>query len=139
MGGVLIHNEIQDDGFFARLAMSDRVIQEEAKAKLKTAAFALNKLIKEDMPVDTGRARASWGVWSPGLERENPDAKPSDAVFRVSADGNTITQGTNVPYVEDLNDGSSTQAPSGFIDRDAEIASDELVIAIDDLISGYFF
>lgn len=101
--------------------LADRVAVQYAKDTTKAVSFAVEKRIKIEMPVRTGRARASWGHWTPGqlrqAGREAGDASSSDAVW-VSADGGlTITQGSNVGYIEQLNAGHSRQAPAGFIDR----------------------
>jgi len=86
------------------------------------------------MPVDTGRARASWGHWTPGDIRGNKNAGSSDAVWNVTDGGLSITQGSNVRYIGLLNEGHSKQAPAGFLDR-AEIRAQELLDSIlDDLI-----
>lgn len=75
------------------------------------------------MPVDTGRARASWGHFTPGDVRNNPDANAGDAIWDDLKDGGmTITQGTNVEYVEGLNAGHSQQAPAGFLDAAEDAA-----------------
>jgi hypothetical protein len=54
-----------------------------ARKMLKSASFALEKRIKTEMPVDTGRARASWG-------------HGRDAVWIESNGGLSIEQGSNL-------------------------------------------
>ena len=49
-------------------------------------------------------------------------AEPGDAVWEEKDNGLTIVQGSNVPYIEDLNAGHSKQAPAGFLDRAEEHA-----------------
>jgi hypothetical protein len=74
--------------------------------------------IKIEMPVDTGRARSSWG----NLYPNNVFSELGDGIWEVSNAGLTILQGTNVPYVVYLNEGWSSQAGAGFIDA-AEVAA----------------
>ena len=85
---------------------------------VKSASFAVERRIKTEMPVDTGRARASWGHADAGLLlKPNPYATPLlDAVWDELDEGLTIVQGSNVPYIEFLNNGHSAQAPAGFLD-----------------------
>lgn len=106
----------------------------QAQTALKGASFAVEKRIKVEMPVDTGRARASWGHWTPGDVQSGPRISlarskkglaaaasrgapnAGDAVWEEEDNGLTITQGSNVPYIEILNAGHSRQAPAGFLD-----------------------
>lgn len=110
-----------------------KVTLAQAQRLLREVSFAVEKRVKMEMPVDTGRARASWGHWTPGdihgvPVRHGPRrrgaagaadtrASNADAVYEESEDGLTITQGSNVPYIEFLNNGHSRQAPAGFLDR----------------------
>lgn len=59
--------------------------------------------LKAATPVDTGRARASWVIVR-NLERQNKKEK----IFTIM---------NNVPYIENLNNGSSKQAPRHFIEK----------------------
>lgn len=99
---------------------NDRQMVAAARKAVREVSFAVEKRVKIEMPVDEGRARASWGHWTPGdlaLGKQSGDASAGDAKW-VSADGGlTIEQGSNVPYIEALNAGHSRQAAAGFIDR----------------------
>lgn len=89
--------------------------------------------IKEAMPVRTGRARSSWGMWTPGtMVLPNPEANATDAVWEVENEGKSIRQGTDVPYVPSLNEGSSRQAPRGFIDAIGLLMLEDLEKAVGD-------
>jgi len=93
--------------FFAWAETVQRVIREagmlkQAAQTLKGVSLALEGRVKDEMPVDTGRARASWGHGGEGIWLEAPLE---------------ITQGSNVVYIPFLNAGHSQQAPAGFIDR----------------------
>lgn len=77
--------------------------------RIRVVSFEAERFIKIRMPVDTGRARASWGH----------SAAPADAgegIWEEQLDALALTQGSRVPYIEQLNEGSSQQAPAGFID-----------------------
>ena len=91
-----------------------KAITGEAQRTLREISFAGEVRIKRDMPVDTGRARASWGHWDSSAN--SPDSTPADAHYEETDAGLTITQGSNVPYIEQLNEGHSQQTPAGFID-----------------------
>ncbi len=136
-GGVTITARIDDDGLLRRLAKAEDETRAKAKPLLREVALIGVKRIKMDMPVDTGRARASWGVWTPGdAKAEDAGAKESDAVFQISGDGLTATQGTNVEYVEELEKGSSQQAPAGFIEAASNAMADALMKRISDMLDG---
>ena len=72
------------------------------------------------MPVDTGWASRRWG---------NP---AEYGLWEVSDDGLMIEQGSDLSvinmfeYIKKLNEGSSMQAPAGFIDVEADKAGDRL-------------
>lgn len=91
---------------------------------LRGVSFATEKQIKEWMPVDTGRARASWG---------HGGTHPGDSVWREEEGGLSITQGSNVEYIEFLNAGHSRQAPAGFIDKAQARAEFVLSAALGDI------
>lgn len=136
-GGVTITAKIDDNGLIDRFKRADI----ETKARIKPLPREVSLIgvrrIKMDMPVDTGRARASWGIWTPGdAKAEDSNAKQSDAVFSVSGDGLTVTQGTNVSYVEELEKGSSQQAPAGFIEAAANAMADALMKKVSDILDG---
>lgn len=66
--------------------------------------------IQEAMPVDTGWAQARWGEPMYG------------GVWEFEDNGLSLTQGSDIEpyeYIERLNEGSSQQAPAGFIDTAA--------------------
>ena len=85
------------------------------------------RFVKDMMPVDTGRARASWGEWTAtDRVKSNPDAKEEDAVLQMKRAALETVQGSNVPYIERLNEGHSKKAPAGFLDMAAEWAETDL-------------
>ena len=103
---------------------SDERMRAHARKAVRKVALSTEKRVKQEMPVDTGRARASWGRWSGGTN--NPEASEADSIWRTEDDGLTNVQGSNVPYIGALNDGHSQKAPAGFIDAAAEVAAEVL-------------
>lgn len=100
------------------------VVKDTSKAYLLTAA---------DMtPVDTSAAVSNWRVgldhspqgWiaphvpgrfrSTALESFNATIGAGFAIIDSSKPGNAIHIVNNIPYIGDLNDGTSTQAPGGM-------------------------
>jgi len=90
-----------------------KAVTGEVQRTLREISFAGEVRIKRDMPVDTGRARASWGHWDSSAN--SPDSTPADAHYEETDAGLTIVQGSNVPYIEQLNEGHSQQAPAGAV------------------------
>lgn len=127
---IKVHVEGADE-VIRQLERAPGTIRKQAGAIIRAAALALMRRVKSEMPVDSGRARASWGVWTPGdLAKPNPDATRADAHYEERDGGLTVSQGSNVGYVAGLNQGSSRQAPAGFIDKGVEVAQRALVEAV---------
>lgn len=117
-------------------------IRDEAWKETLKISTEMEAQIKDTMPVDTGRARAGWGRWTPedlqGLKKPPSKnatrlkatggskrvqvASSGDAVWEEDESNLSIMQGTNVPYTQYLNDGHSSQAPMNFIDDAIEAA-----------------
>jgi hypothetical protein len=83
---------------------------------IRRASFLAERNIKIRMPVDTGRAKSGWG------HDEGP-LGTGFGIWEEDEQGLSLTQGTKLEYVEGLNEGSSSQAPAGFIDVEKERAS----------------
>jgi hypothetical protein len=92
-------------------------------------ALDIHKGLVEQTPVDTGWARANWipsvsrPVNKPAGSPENVDVATSAAESgAVEVAGWTLDKGpifisNNVPYISPLNNGSSSQAPAGFVEK----------------------
>lgn len=77
-------------------------------------------------PVDTGRAR---GNWQPSIrepitsEISGTDKSGQPTISKARSNfgrfevGQTIFISNNVPYIERLNEGHSSQAPAGFVQK----------------------
>lgn len=99
-----------------------------AWTEIRKGAFEAERRVKIQMPVDTGRARASWG-------HSAPPALPGDGIWEEDEDELTITEGTRVEYVQYLEQGSSRQAPAGFLAAIAEAVNDLVSQAIAEAVS----
>ena len=104
----------------------------KGKAKERVMGKSLKVLasVKIAMPVDIGAARARWGV--PGAP---------GGLWEILDDGLTVIQGAQLQpheYIEELNEGSSQQAPAGFLDTIAYKAEEELIQEIlNDIANGF--
>ena len=128
-----IHARVEGDRELMRaLERAPAQILRRVWSVLREVALALVRWVKVAMPVDTGRARASWGQWDGSTD--NPQASSEDAVWEEDRGNLTITQGSNVEYIGALNDGHSAQAPKGFIDRLVLRATRLLFRRIDELL-----
>ena len=123
----ITHDELPVE--IAEIRQLSLITLAELNKELRGVSLVMERRIKAEMPVDTGRARASWGHWTPeDISRVAAGAMwgPSDALWNESTDGLSIEQGSNLEYIGSLNDGHSVQAPAGFIDLAEEAAVREL-------------
>lgn len=118
-----------------------RGLQVDLYDAVLNGSLGVEQKVKELMPVETGRARASWATFDPGLLVPVPtvvepgvryltipkaltgapqEANASDAIWEDHGEELVIEQGTRVEYVEKLEGGSSIKAQAGFIERTAE-------------------
>jgi hypothetical protein len=91
----------------------NKTLKEQEKILRSRALQALAD-VKLTTPVDTGRARNSWYI---GYDEKFIDSTFGSATILVEKDKPTkiiVTNGTT--YIELLNDGSSRQAPTKFIE-----------------------
>lgn len=103
----------------------------QIKKAMKIGIIEALRQVTISTPVDTGRARWSWflSVKVPSAElppegkyrvpQTTERIKALEQNFTVS---DTLYLTNNVPYVPDLNEGSSKQAPARFVEKSAEIA-----------------
>lgn len=90
---------------------------------LRKVALVANQTLIMATPVDTGRARANWQVsvdTEIDAELNSTDAQGALArnqgVIKGYRGGALLIQ-NNVPYIGALNNGSSAQAPAGFVEK----------------------
>lgn len=86
---------------------------------VRAVALTVDAELVRTTPVDTGRARSNWlpSLNVPDTRIVEPGKKPelstALSTFKLS---DTILLTNNLPYIRRLNDGSSKQAPAGFVD-----------------------
>lgn len=111
---------------FAALAQAVNLTIEQA---IRYTALRVHNGVIEKTPVDTGRARGSWGLslGSPGTyELPEGNYGPDGGAQRARAEQQNLDQLTgenpqdvwifnNLPYIEALENGHSQQAPLGMV------------------------
>lgn len=94
----------------------------------RVATLELFSGIVKLTPVDTGRARGNWltGVHRPVTgETERLDKTGRSAIAEISENtpagaGQVTYLSNNLPYIEDLERGSSKQAPEGMVRKNMD-------------------
>lgn len=131
--------EINSEGLRAELILTHKnqaVFKKGTAEDVDTVSRRTMYKVKRAMPKDTGRAAATWGIFTPEyviyISTKNP-INANDAIWEVTDGGLTIKQGLDLRphnYVDELNAGSSRQAPSMFLDVIAEQAGNDLAKTI---------
>jgi hypothetical protein len=106
-------------------SFTSKAVQAHGKIA-RAATLELFSGVIKDTPVDTGRARGNWQttVGSPAAgELERDGAGP--ALAEVSANtppgaGQVTLLTNNLPYIEELERGSSKQAPEGMVRKNVD-------------------
>jgi len=111
----------------AELALGAEKVAQVLATEIMAQSLRTVERVKKDMPIDTGRARASWGSLEGVFQ-------PGDGIWDVEDGGLTVIQGSNVEYIPTLNEGHSQQAPAGFIDAAAADADEEINRRIGDAL-----
>lgn len=120
-------------GFARRIRVRGQQIEEGVNRIVRTVGVVVDTNLVQGTPVDTGRARSNWQVqigsptrseiaaYAPGFdgstEGENTRAaiEQGKAVIQTRQPGQDIFISNNLPYIGRLNEGYSSQAPSGFV------------------------
>jgi hypothetical protein len=89
---------------------------------LRVAVLETDSRLKQASPVDTGRFRVSWQVGenaAPGGEKPAGTYTGTPQIDRIGYSqekiGNVYSVHNNLPYAEPLANGSSKQAPAGWV------------------------
>jgi hypothetical protein len=121
---------------------ANRLIEEmkvDARELSMELAMELIREIIEQTPVDTGRARGSWTVsfdrpegWPSDREAEikgqNSDTCIAEQIAKIKTfTGGTIYISSNCEYMEFLEDGSSSQSPSGIVRLSIDAAAQRMM------------
>lgn len=107
---------------------------------VRAVTLSLFNGIIGDTPVDTGRARGAWETTVGAPATTTPDRIDKggkQAMAEVQANtpegaGQLTYIANNLPYIEDLENGSSTQAPEGMVKRNMDRIERNLKKAIRD-------
>lgn len=87
--------------------------------RVRAVAIKLDEELALTTPVKTGRARANWlpSLNTPETRTVEPNQKPGiTPVLAAYKIDDTVLISNNLPYIQRLNDGSSKQAPAGFVE-----------------------
>lgn len=91
----------------------------EIRDVVEKVAFDSHSKISKRTPVDTGRARASWmvteGAPSDAVAEEGSHSKAVKAPDIQITGERVVYITNNLPYIEELENGSSKQAPAGMV------------------------
>ena len=96
--------------------------EKKIERTVRAVKLELFRSVILDTPVDTGRARGNWQATlnSPATE-EIENESMSVALAGVAANLGKVNDvsflANNLPYIEELEDGSSKQAPAGMVRR----------------------
>ena len=125
--------------FRSRMKLVSERVRETVRQKIIRYGITLQQSLVMNTPILTGQARANWQavIGTPGgsfIGVNGPTSNPRDLAHgppqRVdyaaySAQARTIIESfqvgqtlyiySNLPYIEKLNEGSSRQAPAGFV------------------------
>jgi len=120
--------------FARRIRIRGRQVEEGVNKIVRKVALVCDRELVLETPVDTGRARSNWQVslGSPNTSEREPYA-PGEKLGQSEGQNaaGALAQGqerigarkseqdiyiqNNVDYIGRLNDGSSAQAPAGFV------------------------
>lgn len=96
--------------------------EQQFEKLLRVAVLETDSRLKQASPVDTGRFRVSWQVGenaAPGGEKPEGSYTDITAIERIGYQqeklGNVYSVHNNLPYAEPLANGSSKQAPAGWV------------------------
>lgn len=105
-----------------RLNQIGSYANEQMEKLLRASVLETDSLLKQASPVDTGRFRASWQVGenaAPGGQVPEGQYGSAPPITRIGYQqeqlGNIYSVHNNLPYAEPLADGTSKQAPAGWV------------------------
>ena len=88
----------------------------ELETVVRKVAFDVYKGITQKTPVDTGRAKANWNIGLGAINYTVTKNTTFRAIEPPKGSGKSIIYITNnLPYINALENGSSTQAPNGMV------------------------
>lgn len=145
------------DTFNKNMRQRAKNVSLNADQIVRKCALAIDGAVVIATPVDTGRARSNWQVenngpnpttiqpYSPGREGSTGGAnsraaieqgKAKIAAYKGSASGGSIHITNNLSYIGRLNNGSSKQAPAGFVEKAMLIGINAIKNRVDSLTTS---
>ena len=124
-------------------AFADEIPAKGNRLKIGFAREFLTEVIPST-PVESGKARSNWLVGLVQRNRSTREAldKSGDAALQQglaqinnAEPGETIHISNNLPYIGQLNSGSSKQAPAGFVEK-AYATAKTLMPRIKEAVAG---
>ena len=118
---------------------AQKEVEEVPLKALRRVATQVDQAVVIATPRDTGRAANNWlpSLNTPILQANENASGPNGQILGVSQAvifsanlGDTIYFSNNLPYIGKLNDGSSKQAPAGFVQKAALAAETSLATGI---------
>jgi hypothetical protein len=100
-------------------------IASEVEQAARAATLNILKFVVLATPVDTGRARGNWQTSVSKPINSQSDIVDKSGGSTISRGSNTVLQSrdydvfyitNNLPYIEELNRGTSSQAPAKFVE-----------------------
>ena len=123
--------------FSRRIATVAASVEEGVHLVIRKVALAADQAVVLATPVDTGRARANWivSINAPTIDVKPEPASPAGGAAEALDQGREAIGGygreanhasihitNNLPYIGRLNEGSSAQAPAGFVEEAVQAA-----------------
>ncbi len=121
--------------FTRRILRRARQVETGASQALRATALVINQTVILTTPVKSGHARANWQIGIDVAVTEEIDENDISGAVTIARNAGTIRLGVprksiilsnNVPYIQQLNQGSSSQAPAMFV----QIAILQAIVAI---------
>jgi hypothetical protein len=109
--------------FAKRMKKIGDLVVANADAGYRATALLVDQVVTFATPVDTGRARANWRASAERplyttTESTDADASLNASKAAIAGDRSGVIYITNnLDYIGALNDGSSAQAPAGFVEQ----------------------
>lgn len=120
--------------FAIRMDQMGKTLHGNAEKLVRKVALSVDATVVSATPVNTGRARSNWiaeigspskevrDAYVPGEAGSSAGANTQIALALARAtiatynSGDTLHLTNNLPYIAELNRGSSAQAPAGFVE-----------------------
>lgn len=127
--------------FSRRINAFKKTIEEETEALIGRVLLAIQDSVVIATPIDTSRARSNWipTIGTPAVAEvsfvmgaqgstaseayQRAMAAAQDVASKVKT-GNKVWITNNVPYIRELNRGTSTQQAALFVERAVEVGRD---------------